>query len=278
MSSLVKMYYEVHGKEDGPPLLCIHGFGASLYSWRNFVAAGSPLLAKYKVFTIDLKGCGKSPKVYGNDYSIQDHADLIYEFIHEHDLRNLTLIGNSFGGALSLMLALMFNDHDPTRLKSIVLIDAGAYVDLIPFYLKVLSWPVVGFLGAHLVPSKLAACMVLRKAYYDRKKITKDQVKNYAAPLSLPGARHALWQTGAKIIPPNFPQLAGRYGDIKVPTQIIWGENDKIIIPECARRLKRDIPQAELVWVPQCGHVPQEERPEITIPAVMTFLQQVYGP
>jgi pimeloyl-ACP methyl ester carboxylesterase len=278
MSSLVKMYYEVHGREDGPPLLCIHGFGASLYSWRNFVAAGSPLLAKYKVFTIDLKGCGKSPKVYGTDYSIQDHADLIYEFIHEHDLRNLTLIGNSFGGALTLLVTLMFRDHDPTRLKSIVLIDAGAYADLIPFYLKVLSWPVVGFLGAHIVPSKLAACAVLRQAYYDKKKITKDQIANYAAPLSLPGARHALWQTGAQIIPPNFPELAGRYGDIEVPTQIIWGEDDKIISPEAARRLNRDIPHSELVWIPECGHVPQEERPEVTIPAVFAFLQTVYGP
>ncbi len=178
MSSLVKMYYEIHGQEHGNPLLCIHGFGASLYSWRNFVADGSPLTANYKVITIDLKGCGKSPKVYGTDYSIQDHADLIYEFIHEHDLRNLTLIGNSFGGALALLLTLMFTDHDPTRLKSIVLIDAGAYTDLIPFYLKILSWPVVGFVGAHTVPSKLAACTVLRQAYYDKKKITKDQIAN----------------------------------------------------------------------------------------------------
>jgi pimeloyl-ACP methyl ester carboxylesterase len=278
MSSLVKMYYEVHGQEHGNPLLCIHGFGASLYSWRNFVADGSPLTANYKVITIDLKGCGKSPKVYGTDYSIQDHADLIYEFIHEHDLRNLTLIGNSFGGALSLLLTLMFRDHDPARLKSIVLIDAGAYADLIPFYLKVLSWPVIGDFGAHIVPSKLAACAVLRKAYYDSKKITKDQIANYAAPLSLPGARHALWQTGAQIIPPNFPELAARYDDIKVPTQIIWGENDAIIIPECARRLNRDIPHSELVWIPECGHVPQEERPEKTIPAVFSFLQSVYGP
>ena len=276
--SLVNMYYEVHGREDGPPLLCIHGFGASLYSWRNFVTDDSPLVAKYKVITIDLKGCGKSPKPGGNDYSIHDHANLIYEFIHEHDLKDLTLIGNSFGGALSLLLTLMFNDHDPDRLKSIVLVDAGAYADLIPFYLKVLSWPVIGFLGAYLVPSKLAACGVLRKAYYDRKKITRDQVANYAAPLSLPGARHALWLTGAQIIPPDFPELAARYKDLKVPTLIIWGECDKIISPEAGRRLKRDIPHSELVWVKECGHVPQEERPEKTIPPIMTFLQSVYGP
>ncbi len=53
MSSLVKMNYEVHGR--GNPLLCIHGFGASLYSWREFVKDGSPLTANYQVITIDLK-------------------------------------------------------------------------------------------------------------------------------------------------------------------------------------------------------------------------------
>src|SRR5712692_5497130 len=277
MSSLVKMYYEIHGQEHGNPLLCIHGFGASLYSWRNFVADGSPLTANYKVITIDLKGCGKSPKVYGTDYSIQDHADLIYEFIHEHDLKNLTLIGNSFGGALALLVTLMLTDHDPTRLKSLVLIDAGSYVDLLPGYLKVLSWPVIGALAAYLAPSKLAAAGVLRKSVYDKKKITPEQIAAYAAPLSLPGARHALLQTGAQIIPPNFPQLAARYPDIKVPTLIIWGENDQVIDPEAGRRLKKAIPHSELVWVPECGHIPQEERPEITVPAVATFLQTVYS-
>jgi len=270
---LIKMYSECHGQ--GNPLLCIHGFGASLYSWRNFVKP--PLTDNYQVITIDLKGAGKSPKVYGNDYSTQTHADLIYEFIHEHDLQNLTLIGNSFGGALALLVTLMLTDHDPTRLKSLVLIDAGSYVDLLPGYLKILSWPVIGALAAYLAPSKLAAAGVLRKSVYDKKKITPEQIAAYAAPLSLPGARHALLQTGAQIIPPNFPQLAARYPDIKVPTLIIWGENDQVIDPEAGRRLKKAIPHSELIWVPECGHIPQEERPEITVPAVATFLQTVYS-
>jgi pimeloyl-ACP methyl ester carboxylesterase len=277
MSSLVKMYYEVHGRADGPPLLCIHGFGASLYSWRNFVKDGSPLTANYKVVTIDLKGFGQSPKVYGKDYAIKAHADLIYEFIHEHDLQNLTLIGNSFGGALALLVTLMLIDNHSTRLKSLVLIDAGSYVDLLPTYLKILSWPVIGPLAAYLAPSKLAARGVLRKSYYDKQKITAEQVANYAAPLSLPGAGHALWQTGAQIIPPNFKEFSDRYKDIKVPTQIIWGKDDQVISPEAAIRLNDAIKQSQLVWVPECGHVPQEERPEITIPEVFKFLQMVYS-
>ncbi len=101
-ASPIKLYHEIYGQ--GDPLLCIHGFGASLYSWRNFI---EPLAKDYQLILIDLKGCGKSPKPHDTKYSTQDHADLVYQFIVEHDLRNLTLIGNSFGGALSLLLSIM---------------------------------------------------------------------------------------------------------------------------------------------------------------------------
>ena len=278
MSSLVKMYYEVHGKEDGPPLLCIHGFGASLYSWRNFVAAGSPLTANYKVITIDLKGCGKSPKPDDNRYSPLDQADLIYKLILELDMQNLTLIGNSYGGGLSLLLTIMLMENgELSRLKSLILIDSAAYKEYVPCFIKLLSVPVIN-LGVYLMPSRFAAKTVLRACYYDRKKITEDQITNYAAPLSMPGARHALLETGKEIVPPNFDELVKRYKTITTPALIIWGREDKLLPLESGERLNRDLHNSALKVFDQCGHVPQEERPDITISAVATFLQTIYGP
>ena len=99
------LYHEIYGQ--GDPLLCIHGFGACLYSWRNFVG---PFSKDYQLILIDLKGCGKSPKPHDTKYSTQDHAEMLYQFIMEHDLRNLTLIGNSLGGALSLLLTIMLKE------------------------------------------------------------------------------------------------------------------------------------------------------------------------
>src|SRR5260370_33399833 len=99
---------------------------------------------------IERKGCGKPPKPRDTKYSTQDHADLLYQFILEHDLRNLTLIGNSFGGALSLLLSLMLADAgESARLKSLVLIDAGASKEYVPPDLKLLSGPRIT-LGRHL--------------------------------------------------------------------------------------------------------------------------------
>ncbi len=278
MSSLVKMYYEVYGQEHGHPLLCLHGFGASLYSWRNFVAAGSALVANYKVITIDLKGCGKSPKPDDTRYSPLDHGELIYKFILEHDLRDLTLIGNSFGGGLSLLLTIMLMENEErSRLKSLVLIDSAAYKKYNPLYLKALAVPIIN-LAAYLIPSRLTAKTVLRKCYYDSNKVTEEQITAYAAPLSAPGARHALLETGKQIIPPNFDEFVAKYKTIMTPTLIIWGKQDGVLPLEGGERLHQDIQHSTLKVIDQCGHIPQEERPEITIPAVFTFLQTVYGP
>jgi pimeloyl-ACP methyl ester carboxylesterase len=267
-ASPIKLYHEIYGQ--GDPLLCIHGFGASLYSWRNFI---EPLSKNYQLILVDLKGCGKSPKPHDTKYSTQDHADLLYQLILEHDLRNLTLIGNSLGGALSLLLSLMLADAgESARLKSLVLIDAGAYKEYVPTYLKLLSVPLIN-LGVYLVPSRFAVRTILRKAYYDPSKITEEQIAAYTAPIAAPGGKHALRETGRQLVPANFEQLIKRYKDITVPTLIIWGRQDKIIPLKVGELLNRDIANSTLKIIERCGHAPQEEKPEETVPLVLEFLQ-----
>jgi pimeloyl-ACP methyl ester carboxylesterase len=270
--SPIKLYHETYGQ--GDPLLCIHGFGASSYSWRNFI---EPFAKDYQLILIDLKGCGKSPKPLDDKYSTQDHADLLFQFILEHELRNLTLIGNSFGGALSLLLSIMlFDAGESARLKSLVLIDAGAYKEFIPAYLKLLSVPLIN-LGVYLAPSRFAVRAILRKAYYDPSKITAEQIEAYTAPIAAPGGKHALRETGSQLVPANFDELVKRYKDIKAPALIVWGRQDKIIPLKVGELLNRDIANSTLKIIEECGHAPQEERPEETVPLVLEFLQYVDG-
>jgi pimeloyl-ACP methyl ester carboxylesterase len=262
------LHYKIYGT--GNPLLCLHGFGASLFSWRNFV---TPLSQKYQLILIDLKGSGNSPKPPDSKYSTQDHADLIYQFILDHDLKDLTLVGNSFGGALCLLLSIMLLEKQPGRLRALVLIDPGAYKQYIPFYLKLIGVPILGALAIYLSPARFMAKSILKLAYYDPKKITADQIAAYAAPIASPGGKHALLETGKRIIPPNIDELVAKYKDINVSTLIIWGQQDKIISPEVGTLLDHDIPNSTLKGIDQCGHVPQEERPEATVPLVLDFLQ-----
>ena len=269
-AAVIDLHHKIYGA--GDPVLCIHGFGASLFSWHNFV---DPLSRNYQRILIDLKGFGNSPKPRDSHYSTKDHVDLIYKFVLEHDLKNLTLVGNSFGGALSLWLSMMLIEEQPGRLRSLILIDAGAYKEYIPFYVKLIGVPIIGAAAVYLIPARCMAKSVLKLAYYDPGKITPEQIAAYAAPLAAPGGKHALLETGKQIIPPNIEELTAKYKDINVPTLIIWGQQDKVIDPIVGTLLDQAIPNSTLKWIDQCGHVPQEEMPEATIPLVLDFLQSL---
>ena len=82
-------------------------------------------------------------------------------------------------------------------------------------------------------------------------------------------------QTAQKLIPPDIQELIARYKNIRVPTLIIWGEEDKVVPLEGGRNFKRDIPAAELVILPKCGHIPQEEQPQETQGLVTKFLKNL---
>jgi len=266
-AAVIELHHKIYGS--GNPVLCIHGFGASLFSWRNFVA---PISKNYQLILIDLKGFGNSPKTPDSNYSTKDHVDLIYKFIVDHDLKNLTLVGNSFGGALSLWLSMMLLEKQPGRLRSLILIDAGAYKEYIPLYVKLIGVPIIGAAAVYLIPARCMAKSVLKLAYYDPGKITAEQIASYAAPLAAPGGKHALLETGKQIIPPNIDELTAKYKDINVPTLLIWGEQDKVISLKVGELLDQAIPNSTLKKINRCGHVPQEEKPEETVPLVLDFL------
>lgn len=268
----IGLYKEVYGA--GEPILCLHGLGANIYSWRHFI---TPFSQNNKLILVDFKGSGKSPKPLDTHYSIEEKADEIYNLIREDDLTKLTLVGNSLGGAVALLVAIRLTKENSNRLAKLVLIDsAGARNDL-PGHLK-LARSVLGAPVIYLTPTKVAAKIILRMCYYDRKKATKEHVRAYAAPIASPGGRHALLQTARQCIPPNADELIAELGTITVPTFILWGREDKIIPLKVGEQLHRIIPNSTLEVIEQCGHMPQEEKPDETIARISKFLATTAQP
>jgi pimeloyl-ACP methyl ester carboxylesterase len=263
----IALYKEVYGA--GDPILCLHGLGASLYSWRHFI---KPFSQWNKLILVDFKGNGKSPKPFDSHYSIEEKADDIYSLIVEENLTKLTLIGNSLGGAVSLILAIRLLEEKPSRLSRLVLIDGAADKNSIPPHLKLIR----SFLGApilYLAPSKLAAKLTLRMCYYDKDKITKEQVEAYAGPLASRAGRNALLQTARQCIPANADELIAKLNVITVPTFILWGREDNVIPLRVGEVLHQAITNSTLEIIEECGHVPQEEKPDETIARISRFLK-----
>jgi pimeloyl-ACP methyl ester carboxylesterase len=184
------------------------------------------------------------------------------------------LIGNSFGGAVSLLVSLRLCEEKSGRLKRLILIDSGGYNLYLPTHLRMLRTPILGSLVLHLLPPKLSALTVLKDSYYDDKKITREQIDAYARPIAATGGRHALLETAKQIIPKNYDELIKKYPRITVPTLIIWGRQDKVIPLLIGRMLDDALPDSELVVIERTAHIPQEETPEAVIPLVLKFLQE----
>jgi pimeloyl-ACP methyl ester carboxylesterase len=253
----------------GPPVVCLHGFGATSYTWREVRAS---LAAAHTVYTFDLKGFGRSPKPADGRYTVHDQAALVLACIDELKLTGLTLAGHSFGGGVALVTALELLRSRPGVLASLILIDAASYRQPIPMFMRVLRWPVAGPLLQMLAPATLQVRLVLQRAYYDRRLIPDASVDAYAAPLRSPGGPRALRETARQIIPTDIDAICARYPTIDVPTLIVWGAHDAIVPLACGERLHRAIPQSRLVVVENAGHMPHEETPGPVRRAIEEFL------
>ncbi len=127
-----------------------------------------------------------------------------------------------------------------------------------------------------MLSPRFAAALVLKKCYYDKDKITEEQIDTYAYYGSLPGAAAAVSQTAKQIVPKDqdIEALIAQYKTITVPVLVIWGADDEVVPLKVGMNFERDIPGAELVILPNCGHIPLEEEPLATRQAIMDFLKK----
>jgi pimeloyl-ACP methyl ester carboxylesterase len=265
----VKLYTAERG--EGPPVLLIHGFGTNTFTWRHI----SPDLARdHKVIAVDLKGFGRSDKPFDERYAASDQAELLTQLILERDLRNLTIVGHSYGGGVALLLALEADGRLKGRVAKLVLLDTIAYPQAIPVFFKLLDRPVLSQVGVRMAPPAAQVQLALRIAYFDNSKIGPDEIEAYAEPMKTAAGKHALIHSARQIMPPDVEEIAARYSTIELPTLILWCDHDRIVPVEIGLKLAREMPNASFRIVDECGHMPQEEQPEATMLQIRQFLRK----
>lgn len=250
----------------GPPVLLLHGFGATSFTWRFLTPA---LTSSFEVTEVDLLGCGQSPKPEGGDYSVRGHSMLIERLLAERGLRAVTLVGHSFGGSVALLTALKL--HGAGIVRRLVLIDAPTYRQRVPLFIQALRSP-LGPAITRTIPPEVQVRAVLQLAYFEDAAVSKESVRAYASALRTQGGRHALVRTARELIPPDIDEIATRYSSLTTPTLILWGDHDEIVPLSTGQRLARDLPHASLSVIARAGHLPHEERPDEAIPIVSRFL------
>jgi pimeloyl-ACP methyl ester carboxylesterase len=261
-SENIKLHYITKG--EGEPLIMIHGFSSSLHTFSHLM---NPLSKKYKVYAIDLKGFGASPKPRDDKYSVYDQMVLVKQFMVEHNITNPIMIGHSLGGGVALSLAL-----SGVKIKKMVLIDAAAYKQNLPKLLRWLQFPLLGKLGFFILPAGYEIEEGYKYAFYNNDKIPKEGVEILTKNLQSKNGKYAFAKASDLLIPDDIEEISKQYKTLDIPTLIIWGYNDIIIRKDKAYRLHRDIKNSILKFVPLCGHMPQEECPEETLRLIEDFL------
>ncbi len=268
-SDKIQISYEVHG--NGPPIVFLHGFGASVETWRD---VQSRLARGNKLFFLDLKGFGLSSKPDDGKYSLEDQADIVLAFLKAQDLHDVTLVGHSYGGAVCLFTYLKDrSSHDAKFIRRLVLTDAAAYVQDLPFFIDILRIPFIGWVVMNLIPAQIRASITLNYLFHDANKLSEQMISRYAEFFDQPGSYNSFVECAERIIPPSPDSISSLIKTIEVPTLILWGADDPAIPVEQAHRLHRDIRSSRLAIIPNCGHNPHEEAPQESLKAILNFLK-----
>jgi len=267
----LSLYYDEYGEKSNKTILFIHGFGENHHTWRFLVPE---LAAKYHLIMLDLKGFGDSPKLKDKAYSVYDQALLVHKFIKEEKLKNITLVGRSFGGGVALIMALLQEDKlVENNIEKLVLINSMSYRQKLPSMIETLNKPFIGYLGIHLLNNEKIAREGYKFAFYDDSLIPEDSVKATAAYLTFPLAKYAYLETVHQLIPDDISTLEKRYAEITLPTLILWGKEDVSISVKKAYRLKEAIKNSTLKVLPHVGHMPQEEKPHVVSEEILKFME-----
>jgi len=228
----------------GPAVVFLHGFGASIYSWRYQLA---PVLdAGYRVIAVDLRGFGFSDRP-DSGYTNADYVRLALALMDTLGISDAVLVGHSMGAAVAGEVALTA----PDRVRGLVLM-APAGCPPLP---RELRWSFLAKLKIRLL-SRGTVRKTLRHMFADPALVTEADVDQYYAPVVAPGAGSTLRRVISTF---RFDALCGRLGGLQVPTMVLWGAADHAIPFEAASRLAHELPRSAFIMVPKAGHNLQEE-------------------
>lgn len=256
-----------------PPLLLIHGTGESAADWFWVMPS---LAERQRVIAIDLPGNGYSDKPQ-SDYSLEFLTQFLTDFLRVLKIDRVILVGNSLGGLISLLYALIYSQ----QVIALVLVDSAGLGDRVCLPMCSLTLPVYGDLAINWAKNPLGITQRVwsRTAllFANPSQVPQAWIDEQESLTQIPGfleATLALLRSQITI----FGQrqiLLTFLPHLQIPTLVIWGINDLVVPYTHGVEAVKRLPQAHLVLIPDCGHLPQIEQPEIFTFEVNKFLSSI---
>ena len=283
------------GEKTNPPILLLHGWGASTFTWREQM---TPLAeAGYRVIAFDRPPYGLSAKTGTNiPYSPNALADFTAHFMDALKIQKAILIGQSQGGGVIGYFAVKY----PERVEKLVLVSAalrptddpnpaasggtgsrvGGALGLPPFVNTLLGFPSFGRwaqIGIRSFVTPDFSTNILKSAYHDPKFMTPEVAAGYSKQLKVVGWDEALLGQLKGSSTTAEPITAAQISAIAVPVMIAWGQDDTWVPMSVGERLHQLLPKATYVTYPNAGHLVHEEVVDAFNTDLLAFLKDEGG-
>lgn len=254
------------GDPQAPPVLLVHGFGASSYQWRFTL----PVLAAagYHAIAPDLPGHGFSQLLFPNgEYTRDAYARRMWQLLDALGVMRAPVVGHSMGGAIAAEMAW----QHPERVARLALL-SPAGIGLVPERMRLLRYiPDLLAPMARPLASRAAATLVLGDVYGPDGGWTAQDEAELLAPYAQPGIYRALLRTLKEF---DF-QLHSNAQLAQLPrgTLVVFGTHDAVVRPVDIAARVRLVPEGRLVVLSRVGHLPQVEAASEVGRLLLEFVQ-----
>ena len=253
----------------GPVLLFLHGVLVNGDLWRKVV----PLLAgDFRCITPDLPlGAHEVPLRADADVAPPAVAALVADFLEALDLRDVTIVANDSGGAITQMLL----TTRPERVARVVLTPCDAFEKFPPAmfsYLKLVA-QLPGGLAAMAPSMRWRPVLAAPNAFgwLMHELPPREIIDSWGTPLRRREIRRDTRKFLKGLSPRHTLDAAARFGSVRQPVLVAWGADDKFFAPELGRRLAQALPNARFELIEGARTFAPEDRPDRIAQLVREF-------
>ena len=257
----MKLFFREVGEPTAPPIVILHGiFGSS----DNWLTVSKTIAAHgYRVFLLDQRNHGQSPR--SNEFGYQSMAADLHEFLLDHNLTNVTLVGHSMGGKTVMQYAMTYgHGPQPARFSKLVV------VDIAPKFYPIHHAEILRGLNAidlNALTHRTEADRILSQ-YEPIPAVRQFLLKN----LHRTDSETFAWRINIPVIERELHGIGEELADthpVLTPTLFIRGSESPYVLDEDLPAIRRLFPNMTFETIMGAGHWVQAEKPAEFVKALL---------